>query len=82
MLSFCSIPRREGLVVLNPGVAWLATLRDSLGPSFGRQEVLQAWEPACSPIEKWVLLGPVARGPGLLFSSFMAEPTPTESSLE
>ena len=47
-------PSREGLVILSPGVAWLATLREPLGLPLAHQEVLQAWEPACSPIEKWV----------------------------
>ena len=74
-------PSREGLVAPNPVVAWLATLREPpWDPPFSRQEVPAGLVACLSLIEKWVLLGPVARGPGLLFSSFVAEPTPTELS--
>ena len=58
-------PSREGLVAPNPVGCLARTLkRTSLGPSFGRQEVPAGPVACLSPEEMWVLLGPVARGPG------------------
>ena len=71
------IPRPERLVVPKSRGCCLATLSDLLGALFARQEVLQAWEPACSPIEKRVTR-PKFQGSRLLFSSIVAKPTPKE----
>ena len=63
-------PSRGGLVAPNPVVAWLATLsalaplRTSFGPSpLGAKRSCRP-DSLPSPVEKWVLIGQVARGPG------------------
>ena len=77
-------PSREGLVILNPVGCLAHTLkRTSLGPSFGRQEVPAGPVACLSPEEMWVLLGPVARGPGFAVHLVHSQTTPSEQrSLE
>ena len=56
-------PRRERLVV--PKIQGLlpCNLKRTLGGPFARQDVLQAWEPACS-LQRSGLQDPIAKGPG------------------
>ena len=76
-------PSRKGLVILIPVGCLARTLkRTSLGATFRPPRGPAGLIACLSPIEKWVLLGPVARSPDLLFSSFVAELSPTERSLE
>ena len=70
-------PSREGLVAPNPVGCLARTLKNLLGTLLWPPRGPAGLGACLSPIEKWVFLGPVARGPDLLFSLFVAEQTPS-----
>ena len=73
-------PSREGLVILRSRGCLARKLKCLLGALLWPPRGPAGLGACLSPIEMWVLLGPVARGPGLLFSLFVAELSPTEKS--